>query len=189
MRPLLFFLISLMAGPLSAAEGCLDVWFTRNLIMDRAGHCFSSPLGQTLFDNADCKGQVGALSPQDQAIVNHIREVEARHGCQVNTNQTWADIPDINFRKVLTDLPIRDEFEWACIGWTAQAAALYAGRYGSARVLGHVQPGDYVNVEHYGLPHVEAWSYVLVFHPGGQALKSAGWLYWPGQMPCAQEAG
>ena len=40
-----------VAGPAAADERCHDLWFARNAIMDRAGYCFGSVLGQAVFDN------------------------------------------------------------------------------------------------------------------------------------------
>ena len=39
-------LCALLASPAAASDVCDDLWFTRNLIMDRAGYCFGSVLGR-----------------------------------------------------------------------------------------------------------------------------------------------
>ena len=54
MRFVLTFLLSLCVTPAFALDHCEEWWFTRNLVFDRAGYCFSSPLGQAVFDNSDC---------------------------------------------------------------------------------------------------------------------------------------
>jgi len=56
MRAFLALLLAALAAPAAALEICDELWFTRNLIYDRAGYCFSSPLGRAVFDNSDCTG-------------------------------------------------------------------------------------------------------------------------------------
>lgn len=189
MRFMLSALATVLSGPVWAASGCEDVWFTRNLIMDRAGYCFDSPLGRALFDNAGCIGKSVTLDPASQAVVTQIRGIEARFACRVDTNQQWLDLPDINFRRALTSHPIRDEFEWACLGWTGPVTPLHAGYNAPLQVIGQIAPGDYVSSSHL---YVSGWSYVTTHAPSFRTLHSAGWVYWPesaGRMPCADEAG
>lgn len=178
----------LTATPALSAEGCVDVWFTRNLIMDRAGYCFGSPLGQALFDNSDCTGQQVQLDPVSQAMVSRIQALEAQYQCRVNTQMQWIDMDDIAFRRVLRDLPIRQDGQWGCLGWTGVEAPLYDGYSAPLHAIGKVLPGDYVLFEHEGLPGHD-WVYVTVHTPVWDGFKSAGWLYWPDQIPCASEAG
>ena len=183
---LLALILLFLPGPLMAESGCEDIWFTRNLIMDRAGYCFSSPLGAALFDNSDCTGTQISLDPAAQAQVARIRALEAQHGCQVDTNRTWMDMPDMAFRKALTVLPIRTEGEWGCLGWTGAAAPLYSGYYEPFHAIGQVGPGDYVS---FAYENVGDWIYVTTYAPVWGAFRSAGWLYWPGEKPCADAAG
>ncbi|MFC6687930.1 DUF4453 domain-containing protein [Jhaorihella thermophila] len=180
------FLFAWLAGSAAAGTGCKELWFTRNLIMDRAGHCFSTPLGQALFDNADCTGVQPRLASPEAALVARIRQIEARHGCRVDTSRRWLDLPDIAFRRVLQDLPIPDELGWGCLGWTGPVTPLYSGHRGPFHAIGQVTAGDYVSFSH--LP-VGDWAYVQVHAPVWGPFKSAGWLYWPGPVPCAAEAG
>lgn len=177
----------LLAAPLRAETGCEDIWFTRNLVMDRAGYCFSSPLAQALFDNSDCIGTQVALDPASQALVSRIQALEAQHGCRVDTSRRWLDMDDIHFRKALTVLPIRDEFEGGCLGWTGAVTQLYAGYYAPLQAIGQIAPGDYVSYAH--LSDAPGWAYVTVHAPVWGAFKSAGWLYWQGEPPCADFAG
>lgn len=184
--PVALFLI-LIGSPLAAATGCEDVWFTRNLIMDRAGYCFASPLGQALFDNSDCVGTHVQPASPDQAVVDQILALEAQFGCRVDTNRTWLDLSDINFRRALTNHPVKDEFEWGCLGWTGPVTPLHAGYHAPLRAIGQISPGDYVSFAY--LSDAPGWMYVTTHAPVWGALKSAGWLYWPENQPCAAEAG
>ncbi len=188
MRIVLVLLMLLPASHMRAADGCVDVWFTRNLIMDRAGYCFGSPLGQALFDNSDCTGAQIQLDPASQALVSRIRALEAQHGCQIDTSRHSLDIEDIAFRRVLRDLPIRQDGQWGCLGWTAAETPLYDGYTEPLGAIGQVTPGDYVLFEHEGVAGGN-WVYVTVHHPSWGAFKSAGWMYWTDRMPCASEAG
>ncbi|GHF59990.1 DUF4453 domain-containing protein [Seohaeicola zhoushanensis] len=183
---LLALLLMLLPLPAFAIEGCEDVWFTRNLLMDRAGYCFTSPLGQAIFDNSDCTTQTVTLGEAAQSTIARIVSLEAEHGCRVDTNRTWLDMPDMAFRKVLTDLPIRMDGQWGCLGWTGPVTPLYYGYHEPLHPIGQLSPGDYVMFEHEA---VGDWVYVVAQAPVWGAFRSAGWLYWPGRTPCASEAG
>jgi hypothetical protein len=172
-------------------EQCEDIWFTRNLVMDRAGYCFASPLGQAVFDNSDCTGMQVQLDPAATEVVARIRALESEYGCNVDTSKPRLTMLDLAFRRVLRDLPVRqmgDSSEWACLGWTGPTLPLYDGFTAPLHAIGEVTPGDYVSFGHQGPG--QNWTYVSVHPPGfGGGFKSAGWMYWPDQMPCASEAG
>ncbi len=187
MRWLAIPFLLLSASPSFAAEGCVDVWFTRNLIMDRAGYCFATPLGQAVFDNADCTGRQVVLDAASRALVQRLRGLEAQHGCNIDTGSRWLDMDDIAFRRVLRDLPVRMDGQWGCLGWTGGQVPLYDGFTDPLHAIGQILPGDYVLFEHHGPD--DNWGYVTVHAPVWGAFKSAGWLYWPGSIPCAAEAG
>lgn len=186
MRHLVLTLLMSWPGVALASQGCEDVWFTRNLVMDRAGYCFSSPLGRALFDNSDCIGTAVQPDPYGMQIVQQIRALEQQHGCRVDTNRSWLDLPDIHFRKALRTHPIRDEFEGACLGWTGAPTPLYDGYSEPFTQIGQILAGDYVSLAH--LP-VAGWSYVTIHVPRFGGFKSAGWLYTTGELPCADFAG
>ncbi|MDU9003201.1 DUF4453 domain-containing protein [Sedimentitalea todarodis] len=180
-----------LAVPAQAETGCEDVWFTRNLIMDRAGYCFDSALGQALFDNSDCIGKQVQPDPYYRPVINEILRLEVEHACRIDTNRQWLDMDDINFRRVLTDFPVRDEFEGGCLGWTGPQTPLYDGHHEPFRAIGQVGPGDYVHFAHYAVQGAgeAGWRYVTVHAPVWGPFKSAGWMYWPGEEPCADYAG
>ncbi|MDK3072838.1 DUF4453 domain-containing protein [Sedimentitalea sp. JM2-8] len=171
-------------------EQCEDIWFTRNLIMDRAGYCFASPLGQALFDNSDCVGSQVQLDAAAAETVTRIRALEAEYACNVDTRRHGLDMADIAFRRALRDLPLRhmgNASEWACQGWTGPTLPLYDGFSDPLHAIGQILPGDFVSFGHDGPG--QGWVYVSVHPPGFSGFKSAGWMYWPDRMPCAAEAG
>lgn len=186
MTRILAFILILLPLEAVAASGCEDIWFTRNLVMDRAGHCFSSPLGQAVFDNSDCTGTGVQPDAYGTQVIQQIRALEAQHACRVNTNQTWIDLPDIAFRKVLRTHPIFDEFEGGCLGWNGPNTPLYDGYSEPFHQIGQIQPGDFVSYGH--LP-VGEWTYVTIHTANWATFKSAGWLYFPGPDPCVDFAG
>lgn len=161
-----------LAGPVRADDGCHDLWFARNAIMDRAGHCFGTVLGQAVFDNAECLGQPVALSPGDAATVARIRQVEAEQGCRVDTSRPALDVGALWIRRALIHQPVRDIFESACLGWLGPDAPLFAGHERSTPVIGQIGTGSYVLYAH---EPVGTWSYVTVSGPDWVPV-SGGWL-------------
>lgn len=183
------FLIVMFAAlmPVTAlADGCEDLWFTRNLIMDRAGYCFGSKLGQAIFDNADCIGKSVKLTSRASRKVAEIQALERQHQCKVNMRSTSLELIDLDLRRKLDDLPIRDEFESACIGWRQGTTPLYAARDVGSTVVGRITDSDFVSFGH--VP-VDGWAYVTV-HAENWAMKSGGWLgAEASEASCRQWAG
>ncbi|MXN66601.1 DUF4453 domain-containing protein [Stappia sp. GBMRC 2046] len=188
MRRLLV-LLFLIATPAAANEsvGCQDLWFTRNLVMDRAGYCFSTRLGQAMFDNGGCIGKTVSVDPRSSRLVAEIQALERSHGCKVSRNRTYLDLDDLWIRRQLIDLPIFDEFPGGCLGWIGPVTPLYAGRNPASAVIGRISPGDYVGFTH--VP-VGNWSYVTVSEPGWGPVKGGGWMNGTMQnLPCQDFAG
>ena len=187
MKKILILLMS-CATPVAAQEACDDVWFTRNLQFDRAGYCFGSVLGQALFDNSDCTGRDIILDPEVKRQVEEIKKIEAHHGCKIDTSRRTLQIADLQIRRRLRDLPIRDDFSSGCLGWLGEAAPLYSGHDESSSIIGQVEMGDYVLFSF--LP-VNGWSYVTTHAHEFSGLKAGGWV--PGavfpQEACADWAG
>ena len=184
----LVLLLALLATPAMADDVCEDLWFTRNLIMDRAGYCFGSALGQAVFDNSDCIGKSVSVGAADQRLVNEIRAQEKVLECRVNTGRTRLGLADIETRRKLVNLPVRDEFESSCIHWLLDRAPLYAGHDEGTPIVGRVEPGDNIMWSH--ISAVEGWDYVTITGPDWGAVKSAGWLPSPKDTSaCRQWAG
>ena len=194
-RALAFLLGLGLAGP--AAANCDDLWFTRNLIMDRAGYCFGSALGRAVFDNADCTGKSVTLSAGDQALVERLRVAERDQQCRVDTTRREIDLDDRHIRPRLVDLPVAVPDGSACMNWLSARIAVHAGRNRATPVLGHIEPGDNVNAHH---QDENGWSYVQIYRPenpeadepwaGPTRFVAAGWLplHW-GAVSCTIAAG
>ncbi|WP_299689163.1 DUF4453 domain-containing protein [uncultured Tateyamaria sp.] len=164
-------LLCLLAGP-AWADACHDWWFTRNLVIDRAGYCFGSVLGQAQFDNTGCIGKTVSLDPASTAAVNQIRGLEADYQCRVDTSQPVLNLPDRDLRLQLLALPIADGLESACIGYRATPLALRAAPSANAPVIGQITPGDTISYAH--LP-ANGWSYVTTY-TDTRAFRSGGWF-------------
>ncbi|MFS4580336.1 DUF4453 domain-containing protein [Phaeobacter sp. C3_T13_0] len=165
------FLLMLLPVPALAQDGCDDLWFTRNLIMDRAGYCFGTALGQSVFDNGDCLGKSVALDPHSNRLVQEIRGLEQYHRCKVDTGRRQLTLDDTHLRRFLVDLPIRDEFEGACLGWLSEPVPLYSGHSSGTARIGMIRTGDIVGYAHL---QVGSWSYVTT-HSSDWRVKSGGW--------------
>jgi hypothetical protein len=169
MRFVLTFLLSLCVTPAFALDHCEEWWFTRNLVFDRAGYCFSSPLGQAVFDNSDCFTDVAEADPADQIIVTETKRLEETLGCNIDTSRTRLGIEHIAARMQMVDIPIADEYESACFGWRGKDLVLHSARDAAAPVTGHIRTGEDVIFLFTG---VDGWSFML--SPRGDA--DMGWM-------------
>lgn len=156
-----------------AGSGCDDLWFTRNLIFDRAGFCFSSTLGNAVFDNSNCTSNQVDFDERSKQFIKYIRDLETALDCHVDTSRNQLDFNDIAIRFRLQNLPIRDEFESGCLGWQQADQPLYAGRDTASAVIGRITSGDYVLFAYIS---VSGWSYVTTYEPVWGPLKSGGWM-------------
>lgn len=170
---ILILLLSLVATPALAADPCDDLWFSRNLIMDRAGYCFGTALGKAIFDNADCTGKSVTLIREEQRQVDAILKQERAFGCKVDTSRRSMDLPDIAVRRRMVDQPVADEFESGCFGWLEVATPLFAARNTSGAIVGRIEPGDNLLYMHWP---VDDWNYVTVWTDGMSTFKSGGWM-------------
>ncbi|MEM9247489.1 MAG: DUF4453 domain-containing protein [Pseudomonadota bacterium] len=178
-----------LATPAAAQDGCDDLWFTRNLVFDRAGYCFGSALGQATFDNSDCVGKSVALDPASERLVNEVKRLESVFGCRVDTSRRQLSAGDWAIRRQLAELPIRDEFESACLRYLGAPRALHAAPWPGSAIVGRIDPSNDVSYAHYGL---DGGVYVRTYTGASQfaAPLSGGWLLQPlGETDCAQWAG
>lgn len=174
-RAALLILALLMSQPARAdvwdygqAE-CNQLWFMRNLIMDRAGYCFGSVLGQALFDNGNCLGQEVRPGAREAAQVGKIARLEAQIGCRVDTTRRNLDLHGMAALRRLGDMPLPDNGGSACT-WAGAATQLADGYSGAARAIGRLERGD--RIELGSLPE-DGWLALHVAKPGGGLV--IGW--------------
>jgi len=169
---------------------CEQPWFLRNLIFDRAGYCFSSPLGQAVFDNSDCTGTDVTLSPRDEAAVAHIRQLEEWSRCEIDALATRLEHMAMleHFRRYAL-LPIPVEGESGCIGYRGPRLPLLTapGAY-DGPILGELVPNADI---HFGFLNEGTWDFVTVYPEGWSG--GPGWSGWvdlgSGMPDCRQFAG
>jgi hypothetical protein len=189
---MLFAIVGLAAfAPQTARASwwCESLWFTRNAVLDRAGICFDSVLGQAIFDNTGCTGTSIALVPEFVQVVTYISELERREGCRIDTSRPVLNLPDLAIRRQLVEIPVPDENNgYNCIGWRGPSVALVTARSDQAAPVGRVDPGDFVGM--WATPGA-AWSYVVTSATPGGPMKSGGWMQggWDPNQFCAEQAG
>lgn len=163
--------VLLTAASASANDYCEDLWFTRNAIMDRAGYCFGSNLGKSVFDNSDCIGKTVKISAANQRVVALIQKAEREAECRIDTSKRRLSLRDLDRRKALWDLPVRSEDALACMGWRGGPIPLRAGHSVSAPIIGKVNHGDIVGLN---FREQQGWEFLLVFTSSWDVVTS-GW--------------
>jgi hypothetical protein len=144
---------------------CEDWWFARNLIFDRAGYCFATPLGRALFDNRDCTTSAPRLSDDDAAIVARIRALETEYACAVDTTRTALDDPGAVARyRMMDTVPVRDIAESGCIGYRGAPIALANAARPGAPVIASITPGMSIGFAHF---RQDGFDYVMGFPKDG----------------------
>ena len=187
MRTILFALAVLLLAGSAVADTCDDLWFTRNLIMDRQGYCFGTRLGQTIFDNGNCTGKSVRLNRRDKRLVQRIQAQESELGCRVNTGGTELHVPDMDFRWDIADLPVATDAESGCSGWQKAPTPLFMARDITSPIVARILPGDDVSYRHWTEGD---WQYVVIHEGGWGSIKGAGWLIEPtDEASCRQWAG
>lgn len=160
--------------------------------MDRAGQCFSSALGQAVFDNTDCVDTEIRLNPLEAEIVRLAQEAEARANCAVVTEANRLSLDALPFHARLMALftvPVRADSEHGCSGYLGAPIPLYAGISTNMTVLGRVEAGQSFTLSH--MPLRGGWEYLEVTNTQG-APVAHGWAQGlPDDMAtiCAMIAG
>ncbi len=167
----LIFIAALLPVPAAALEYCEDLWFTRNLVFDRAGYCFGSELGKAVFGNDGCVGKDISLTPAEAALVARVRAREAEANCSVNTGQTVLPVPNQSLRRAMIDLPVATEFESACVNWLyPPVLPLFSAKDVSAPVSASVIPGDTLLFQ---FEDDDAWRFIEVLR--NDRVVAVGW--------------
>ncbi len=191
LRPLALTAACALAATTATAEGpqCEDWWVARNLIFDRAGYCFSTPLGRALFDNAGCTTTDPALTAEAAATVAQIRSLETDYACAVDTTRTTLNDPGLlELYRLFEDIPVRDIGESGCLGYRGDPLALRSGARADAPVTGWLQPGMSVGFAHFARGD---YDFLMVF-PSENSVEGVfgGWaIIGPALLPCDGSAG
>lgn len=190
---LMFFLSALVPLQINAdgsSQACDELWFSRNAMMDYAGYCFQSPLGQAVFDNSDCTTSEPQLSLAAQAMTRQIIKNEATLACDVNTDRTELEpmwnIAQRRELEVQPPVPNAWEAETSCIGYGA-TVPIYAAPDHAARILDVMRPGGNINFVRDVLVQdktYEVFSQLLVDEDGtvlpgyhGEQIEGEYWMF------------
>ena len=177
LKPIVVALAALVGGPAAAQSFCTEAWVVRNMIFDRLGHCFSSRMGQMLFDNSNCTMSGPTPPPGLAQDVARIREGERFVGCRIDTSQPpSAAMYELHAQYArLIDLPVPDHLGgYACWGYRGPDFRLLSGASMSAPEVGIARTGQSVLLGHWGGP--DGWTYgTIVTGPAGEVLTE-GWF-------------
>ncbi|MFN6979096.1 MAG: DUF4453 domain-containing protein [Gemmobacter sp.] len=160
--------------PVLASDYCDALWVHRNMLFHRAGYCFASQLGQSLFGNAGCMtADAGALQV-NRAEVARLREYEGWIGCRTSTSRNpTAAMRSLKARlDRLIDIPEPIEGGFACWGYTGPAFALHAGTGAGTPVIGRMDPGLSAITEYWPK---NGWTYIVVSTGPGGSVVAEGW--------------
>ena len=168
---------SCLALPANAQTSafCQEVWLSRSTILDRAGQCFGTPLGQAVFDNSNCIGEEVRLNPLDADQVRVAQEIEAWAECEVDTNIDHLLPNVLPFHARLRDLftvPVRNSGEVECTGYLGQPLSLHTGTSTSMTEIGTAQPSQTLVLSHQ--PVRGGWQYLEVLDTSGADIAH-GW--------------
>ncbi len=70
----------------SSRTSCESLWVERNQILNVAGYCFDTALGQAVFDNADCTPGQPALPETALNRIARLQQAEEQRACEINTS-------------------------------------------------------------------------------------------------------
>ncbi len=167
---LLFWVFSVMS--VQAEDACHDLWFTRNLILDRAGQCFGTNLGSAVFNNSDCLTRSPDLSKQDQDLIALLKRREKTLDCKVDADATRLPVNVIWLRLQMKTLPVARAARFTCKDWSGPFIKLYDSiEPTTAKRTGEIEAGDNVVFAHE--PRGK-WQFVTVQR--SSEYVGAGWF-------------
>ncbi len=147
---------------------CGELWFARNAMLNDAGYCFATPLGRSLFDNADCTTRQPVVDRRVSEQISIIQDLERdppfaleQQRCRIDTSQRDLDeVPYIGLRRRVAFQPATDGTSGGCIGYQGSSFPLYAAPDANAAILGVVEPGFSFSLSH--LPWRD-WNFAIVW--------------------------
>ncbi|RLJ51731.1 YARHG domain-containing protein [Litoreibacter meonggei] len=188
-RGFLLLLALLPPWPAFADEPCPDLWWSRNHLFNQAGYCFSSVLGQAVFDNSDCTAKAVPSLPAGAAkTISAIREEEARAECKINTNSTYLELDRMDLRRKLVDVAVNDGLESGCLNYRGANIVVFAGASTNTAQIGLILAGDNIGLAHYSM--FEGWQFVSYKSAGaGSQSPLLGWVNYDFWAQCEAVAG
>lgn len=157
-------------------DPCADLWFSRNAMLDRAGYCFTSPLGKAIFDNRDCTTKTPVPSPEARQQIAIIRDLERGDAdgfyaaCNIDTTTDSLDLAAIPLRQQLEFQPATDGGTGICFGYLGPDIPIYAAPWENAHRIGDIKAGDSITFNHLDW---NGWSFSLIGQQDG--WRAAGW--------------
>ncbi|WP_208351452.1 YARHG domain-containing protein [Pseudaestuariivita rosea] len=188
--------VFILCAPVWAANDnpqCNELWFARNAMLDQGGYCFSSPLGQAVFDNSDCITRSPVISAAARKMIELIRRDERALGCGVDTDISNR-APFLRYMSDRMELDVQPpttedwRAEFICIDYNGPALNIYSAPETSARVLDRAEARSDISQTHPvrlqdktfnmldGSAAGQAWHFVTVF-PEGRATGVTGWIF------------
>lgn len=164
MRMILAFLLAMM--PFGAvAQSCEHFWAARNLVMDAAGQCFSSALGQAVFDNEGCSS--ASLTDAEAQMVAWISAQESAAGCAIDASTTVpgpAVLTVLDQYRGLTAIPFEAGTINRCANYRGAELVARTGLRRDARVIGIPLQGATL---HFSDRAFDGWVFVRWDYPNG----------------------
>lgn len=160
---------------------CDELWFSRNAMLNQAGYCFQTPLGQAIFDNSDCTTRTPQISDEAVQEIDKFQTLETKLGCQVNTDQSEIRVSDIEQRLLLTVQPgavFPSETEHSCLGYDGPSLSAYSAPDQSSQALYNIENGDVLDFE---FGHGHEWTLTRIRSVDGKAIHM-GWVYFPPEL-------
>lgn len=185
---LLALALAVLATPVRANDLCAELWFVRNLAFDRAGYCFSSPLGQAKFDNGDCTTKNAVLSRENAKLVEFIRDQEKFMNCAVNNQSTRLSVPFESDWRRMRDLAGPNDGAFGCLGWNGPDVPLRWAHNAGAGIAATGRAGMTIiwDYESFG---PAGWDFLSLYDGNGNFL-GMGWSNIPiNEALCSDLAG
>lgn len=160
---------------------CDELWFSRNAMLNQAGYCFQTTLGQAIFDNSDCTTRTPQISDQATQEIAKFQTLETKLGCEINTDKSKISVSDIEQRLLLTVQPgavFPSETEHSCLGYNGPSLSAYSAPDQSSHVLYNTQTGDDLDFE-FGGGH--EWTLTRTRSADGKGIHM-GWVYFPPEL-------
>lgn len=139
-------ILSLLSLPAQAQDLdiCEALWLSRNAVLDDAGQCFLSPLGQAVFDNTGCSG-VAFLLPGATRALDALAEHEANLECSIETGDTTVAAAmrgELLLYEELAVMPVENGEQTLCTAYRGEPFWTYGGPGSEMGVIELVQTGQ-----------------------------------------------